>query len=702
MPLSKPSLCLWLFPTMLLGLGTTVTAQTERASLLASDGANQDQFGRSVSIDGDTVIVGAPRVDFGPDLFVGEAYIYSRHEGGTDNWGEVTTLLSPDGIAGNDFGHSVAIDGDIAVVGAPSILAHGDGDGFGAAYIFVRDPGTGSWSYDEKLIPFGGVSLGEFGFSVAIQGDHIFVSSPRAGDRGTHAGVVYVFVEDLFLGGTWGLLKKVLPDFGNVGARFGVAIDVDGDTLIAGSNNGGSNQTASIHVRDQGGADNWGRVQKVTASDTEAFEGFGFAVSIDGTTAAVGNSNGDGVVDGSGTAYIFERDQGGASNWGEVTKIIADDGLFNDSFGVSVAIQADMLMVGAHRNDAPFGEGGSVYLYARDEGGPDNWGQVRNLVTCENKSGASFGFSIAIDAGTAVVGSPQYIVTTIPALRPGLATVFDGMIAGATRLDCNNNGVPDECDILDAASLDANANGIPDECEVTIDTGATVLVNPTGGSGEPVDEPLLEVTNVSGGAGETVTISITDENLHPGASNFSVVGTTASVTTSMADGTFFMTITMPFDNAVLAGRDWTLIDLMYFNTSTDLWELAVAANTVSSPGHAGPVGDRSQQSGVVDLTLGDLSLELGDYGVFWNTSTLQGFAWANVDHTTDYAAGIDTSCPADIEPIGNVDGSVNVTDLLALLAAWGPNPGHPADINDDGNVNVTDLLALLGAWGVCP
>ena len=55
-------------------------------------------------------------------------------------------------------------------------------------------------------------------------------------------------------------------------------------------------------------------------------------------------------------------------------------------------------------------------------------------------------------------------------------------------------------------------------------------------------------------------------------------------------------------------------------------------------------------------------------------------------------------CPADT----NIDGSVNVTDLLALLAAWGSNPGHPADINDDGNVNVTDLLALLGAWGACP
>ena len=56
-------------------------------------------------------------------------------------------------------------------------------------------------------------------------------------------------------------------------------------------------------------------------------------------------------------------------------------------------------------------------------------------------------------------------------------------------------------------------------------------------------------------------------------------------------------------------------------------------------------------------------------------------------------------CLGDI--IG-LDGTVNVTDLLALLAAWGPNPGHPADTNGDDVVNVTDLLALLAAWGPCP
>ncbi|MCZ6837360.1 MAG: hypothetical protein O7G85_16415 [Planctomycetota bacterium] len=683
---------------LLLVLVTSVSGQTEVVNLRASDGAHNDQFGKSVSIDGDAVIVGSIR-DKDPtnSFFLGAAYIYGRHEGGTDNWGEVIKLLSPDAIDGNDFGYGVAIDGDVAVVGAPSIIPDGDGDGFGAAYIFVRDPGTGLWSYDEKLIPFGGVSQGEFGHSVLIQGDHIFISSPRAGDRGPDAGVVYVFIKDLYLGGTWGLHKKVLPDFGNVGARYGVSIDVDGNTLIVGSNNGGSNATASIHDRNQGGLNNWGLVSKVTASDAESFENYGFAVSVHGTTAAVGASFGDGVVDGSGSAYIYERDHGGASNWGEIAKIIADDGLASDYFGISIVVDTDMVVVGAYLNDTPFASAGSVYLFSRHEGGADNWGLVRNLVTCENKAGSRFGSSVAMDGGSVVVGSTAYLVSI--GQKNGQATVFEGIVPGATRDDCNNNGIPDECDIFDATSLDTNANGIPDECEASIDTGSTVLVNPASGGGAPVDDPLVEVTNVSGGAGETVTVSITDDDLHPGASGYSAFGSTASVNTSMADGEFFMTITMPFDSADLAGGPWNPVDLLYFNTVSDAWELAVAANTVNSPGKVSPVGDRFEQSGIVDLVLADLSIDLGDYGVFWNTSTLKGFAWANVDHTTDYASGIDLSCPADTDSSGAVD----VEDLLDLLAKWGACPAPcPEDNDGNGVVDVEDLLVLLAAWGACP
>ena len=133
------------------------------------------------------------------------------------------------------------------------------------------------------------------------------------------------------------------------------------------------------------------------------------------------------------------------------------------------------------------------------------------------------------------------------------------------------------------------------------------------------------------------------------------------------------------------------------NFTFSAWELAVAGNTVNSPGFPGPVGARFEDESALPIGLSDLSNDLGDYGVVWNPTTMQGFAWANVDHATDFSFGINLCLPDT-----NFDGSVNVIDLLALLAAWGPNPGHVADINNDDTVNVTDLLALLGAWGACP
>ena len=87
-------------------------------------------------------------------------------------------------------------------------------------------------------------------------------------------------------------------------------------------------------------------------------------------------------------------------------------------------------------------------------------------------------------------------------------------------------------------------------------------------------------------------------------------------------------------------------------------------------------------------------------GVSPNGNTIVGYGINPLGATEGWIATLSSVVPcfADI----NSDNSVNVTDLLALLAAWGPNPGHPADTNGDGTVNVTDLLALLAAWGVCP
>ena len=110
------------------------------------------------------------------------------------------------------------------------------------------------------------------------------------------------------------------------------------DTLVVGSdeNNGSGAGAAYIFARNQGGANNWGLVKKITASDGAAFDYFGISVSINGATVVVGAFYDDDKGTNSGSAYIFKRDQGGANQWGQVKKITASDGALGDWFGESV------------------------------------------------------------------------------------------------------------------------------------------------------------------------------------------------------------------------------------------------------------------------------------------------------------------------------------------------------------------------------
>ena len=181
------------------------------------------------------------------------------------------------------------------------------------------------------------------------------------------------------------------------------------------------------------------------------------------------------------------------------------------------------------------------------------------------------------------------------------------------------------------------------------------------------------------------------ENLHPEEGSYAAFDTTLIVETSLEDGELFMTVMMPFGIVDLGDDDPLAVDLLHYDVDLADWVLAVAGNTADSPGHDGPVGDRFAVEGT---EVPELSDDLGDYGVFWNTDLLRGFAWANVDHTTDFSAGL-RLCPADFDG----DGDVDTADLLHLLGAWGTPDG---DVDGDGDTDTADLLALLGDWGECP
>ena len=192
------------------------------------------------------------------------------------------------------------------------------------------------------------------------------------------------------------------------GDRFGSSVALSGDTALVGARNddddGTDSGSAYIFARDEGGPDNWSGVTKLTASDAAAEELFG-SVALSGTTALIGARGDDDGGDRSGAAYIFERDVGGPDSWGEVVKLTPSDGSARDFFGRSVALSGDTALIGADGNDeAAFGAG-AAYIFERDVGGPDSWGEVTKLTASDTAAGDSFGGPVALSGDTAIVGA---------------------------------------------------------------------------------------------------------------------------------------------------------------------------------------------------------------------------------------------------------------------------------------------------------
>lgn len=269
------------------------------AKLTAGDASAEDWFGYAVAVSGDTVVVGASQDDdAGPNS--GSAYVFVRTASG---WAQQAKLAPSDPQAYYNFGFSVAVDGDTVVVGThllqpapPYTLVQG-------AYVFVRS-GSG-WTQQARLTS-GITSYADwFGHSVSIDGDAVVVGSPLDRDNGIEAGAAHAFVR---IGSTWTHHAKLTASDGGAPDRFGWSVAVDGDTAVIGAHldddMGIDAGAAYSFVRV---ADAWFEQGKLYAVDGAPFDNFGEAVALSGDVALVGASMDDDAGSMSGSAYIFRR-----------------------------------------------------------------------------------------------------------------------------------------------------------------------------------------------------------------------------------------------------------------------------------------------------------------------------------------------------------------------------------------------------------
>jgi hypothetical protein len=383
----------------------TETPATEPRKLTASDAATSDSFGRCVAISDDYVLVSADSED-GAGANRGAAYLFYRHQGGTDNWGEIKKLMASDAEDGDCLGSSVALMGTYAVVGAD--CEDGAGTDRGAAYLFSRDKGgADNWGEIKKLTASDAADDDYFGNSVAIWGDYVLVGAYFADtSAGPDRGTAYLFYRNQGGADNWGEIKKLTSSSAGFGDYFGNSVALCDEFALVGAyaeNGAGIDRGAAyVFYRYQGGIDNWGEQKKLTAGDGENGDYFGNSVALYGDYALVGACDEDGAGVDRGAAYIFHRNMGGPSKWGEVKKLTASDGTNGDGFGISTALFGDDVIVGAMCKTTPYGE---AYHFSRNQGGADNWGEVKQFTPEESENHGAFGCSVTLSSSTVLVGA---------------------------------------------------------------------------------------------------------------------------------------------------------------------------------------------------------------------------------------------------------------------------------------------------------
>ena len=336
------------------------TLWLQRKKLTTDDAKAGDLFGNAVAMDGTTVLVGAPGVDdAGPES--GAAYIFVQ---AGEEWIQQARFIGGDIGMFDQFGSSVAVHGNTAVVGAYGKDEVGADSG--AAYVFVRN-GT-SWTQQAKLVHRGAVQGDQFGFAVSVYDDNVLVGAHQSDAAGPDSGAVYLFTRN---GGTWIQDLLLLPNDIGIGDGFGYSIDLTKGAAIIGA------PTEDRNLDDLGAAyvfvetrEAWVQQAKLTASDADTGDEFGSAVAIHEDTVIVGAwkdnhplldpHDDPALLMDRGAAYSFLRD---GLSWVEKRRIEAAGTNQSDLFGAAVAIKGSFAIVGASGSDNAGDNSGSAFIF---------------------------------------------------------------------------------------------------------------------------------------------------------------------------------------------------------------------------------------------------------------------------------------------------------------------------------------------------
>lgn len=386
------------------------TALTE---LKAADGEAEDEFGRSVAISGDTVVIGAWRDDVGANIEQGSAYVYVFN--GT-SWNFQQKLTASDGVASADFGNAVSIQGNTIVVGA-STTKIGTNVQQGKVYVFTRS-GT-QWTQTQALTASDGDRLDHFGSDVSLDGNTLLIGAGEDTVAGKFSqGSAYVFVKN---GATWTQQQKLIGPDSLADNFFGDSVSVSGDWLMIGARNHkvGSEVAQGAAYAYQKVGNTWTFKQKLLASNASGFQRFGFDVCVKEDTAIVSKET--------GSSHIFVKT---GSTWAEQAMLNPADYEGSNRFGISVSLEGDRAVVGSRSKVGANSSQGAIYVFERTG---TQWAQKEKLIVPSGKSNDYFGHSVGLSGGTIIGGAPLVYEGT--KYSQGAAYVFQDPSAMLAPID---------------------------------------------------------------------------------------------------------------------------------------------------------------------------------------------------------------------------------------------------------------------------
>ncbi|QDU65384.1 FG-GAP repeat protein [Engelhardtia mirabilis] len=383
---------------LLVASGHAAAQTFDLATLSPADTGVSNLVGSACDVSGTAVILGGAGHSDGGVAGTGGAWIFERNAGGA--WAESAELVPSDAMVFGRFGFAVAIDGDVAMVGAhddSSVLS-----GAGSVYVYTRQPDQ-TWLETDKLAASDATVFAQFGHSVAIDGDFAVIGAPTAKSPFGTSGAGYVFQRQM--DDSWLQVAKLFDSDAPSGVELGFDASISGTRVVLGAHKQGDTApvAGAAHVFERQNDGSWPRVAKLLASDGAAIDYFGYSVSVSGDNIVCGAWQDDDFGTGTGSAYVFERQPD--TSWTEVAKLLPPVVQSNGHFGQSVWVDGDYALIGEiHEIVGFYIDAGGAHGYERGAG---DWAHSESFYYQVPGNDQNFGHCLAVDDGTIVIGSSE-------------------------------------------------------------------------------------------------------------------------------------------------------------------------------------------------------------------------------------------------------------------------------------------------------